>query len=164
MISPIEILGQIIGRQKRRLIRILRQPKPTPDPQMTPLELGGRQVGEPGDAVDRRGIELLVPPRPAQVIPEHLEPAIVLFLGGVRLAEAPLEEGEVAMIGREVAAIRGGVVHDLPDQQRIAVDLRRSAGRDEDENEGEREEGDERERAIHGSREKSARQNEKIWK
>lgn len=145
VISPIEILGQVVGRQERGLIRVLRQPEPASDPQMTPPELGGRQVGEPRDAVDRRGIELLVPPRAAQVRPEHRESVIVLLLGGVRLAETRLEEREVAVVlGREVA-VGGGAVHDLPDQ-RIAVDLRGGVGRDD----GEGEESEEREEAIHG--------------
>ena len=49
--------------------------------------------------MSRRWIELLVPPRPAQVCLEDLEPVIVLLLRGVRFPKPPLEDREMMVIG-----------------------------------------------------------------
>lgn len=90
-----------------------------------------------------RGIQLLVPSRPAQVSPEDLEPVVVLLLGGIRLTEFPLEDGEVVVIGQHLVV---AAVHHLPDQR--ILQFRRSYRGGEEEG-GENED---RDSAIHSFR------------
>lgn len=153
MISPIEIFRQILGGQDRRLVRVLGQLDLPPEPQVRPPELRRGQVGELRHAVGGRGVELLVPPRAAEVRAEHPEPVVVLLLGAVRPSEPPLEEREVVVV-RQGGALPtvAAVVHHLPDQ-RVAVAggevLRRGRGGEGGGEEGGDEE--EREAAIHGA-------------
>ena len=82
VISPIEILGEIISRKDRSLGSVRRKPESL-QAEVIPAELGRSKIGELSDAVDGRGVELLVTQRPAQVSLEDRKPVIVLLLGGV---------------------------------------------------------------------------------
>lgn len=112
-VSPIKIIRQVFRGKNRRLIRILWQPKLAPEAKVGPPELGRGQIWELSHAVNGRGVQLLVPPRAAQVSPEDLEPAIVLLLGRVRLSKFPLEDGEMVMVRQRLIA----AINHLPDQR-----------------------------------------------
>ncbi|GER50330.1 tryptophan synthase beta chain [Striga asiatica] len=123
--SPVEIGRQIIGRQNRRLISVGREAEPPVEAKELAAEFARRQIGESRDAVDGGGVELLVPPRAAQVSLEDPEPAVVLLLRGVRLSEFPLEDREVVVGVQQRVLVNGpqilAVIHHLPNQKIAAV-------------------------------------------
>lgn len=145
-ISPIEISRQVFRGKNRCLVRILRQPELAPQAKEGPPELGRCQIRELSHAVNGRGVELLVPPRAAQVSSEDLEPAIVLLLGSVRLPESPLEYGEVVEVCQRLVLV---AINHLPDQRILrageCIRCRRGGCNAEDE----RQEEEETEPVIH---------------
>lgn len=100
-----------------------------------------------------------MPPSTSEVGPEHLEPVIVLILGGIRLAVLALEEGEVVVVGEDAAGGQVPAAHHLPDQRVLTVSLRSGVHGGERE---EREEDEKRERAIHVAQQ-LARQTQTIF-
>lgn len=61
VISPVEVRGEIVRRELRRLLGVGRELQPLlVQPQVVLLELFRGQVGELGDAVDGGGIDQLV--------------------------------------------------------------------------------------------------------
>lgn len=145
MISPVEIGGEVVGRELRRLLRVGRKLQPLlVQPQVVLLELLGCQVGELGDAVDGGGVRQLVALGAAQVSLEYREPVVVLLLGGVRPAVLALEQVEVVVGVQQLVDGLRPLGHDLADQGIIGDDgvkegIRRERGGEERESEEERE-------------------------
>lgn len=115
-LSPVKILRQVIGRQNRGLISVLRQSQP-PQPQKLPPKLSRSQIGKLSDSVASRRVQLLVTSSAPQVSLKHHKSIIMLPLRGIGFLELPLEEREMMLLAQKMRAHRRFIlaVNHLPD-------------------------------------------------
>lgn len=117
-VTPIEILGEIVGRKDRCLLGIVGEAESQRVQSEVPaLEFLWGQVREFGDAVDGFRVQLLVDLGSAEVIPEDAEAVVVLLLRCVALAELELKPGEMVRFRLEDCVIG----NDLLNQRIVKV-------------------------------------------
>lgn len=117
MVAPIEITREVVGRQDRSLLSVGGKAKRLKTKELA-AKLRRSKIGEPGDAVDGGGVQLLVRLGAEQVFLEDTEAVVVLLLRGVSLAEFGLEGGEVVLrVEQVVLHLR----HHLTDQKVVFI-------------------------------------------